>query len=91
MQADLKRGILPEQHVMLEVHRHLAIERHVQYRDQLALEPITHSGRGSLRDLSRKDLGRRRHLFSPFGVARQPRAAALEIAQTVSRKNAERR
>ena len=61
MQADLQVGVLPQQHVVLEVHRHLAVERHVQDGHELALEPVVDAGRGALRDLRRKDLGGRRH------------------------------
>ncbi len=81
MQADLELRVLPQQHVVLEVDRHPAVERHVEHRDQLALEPVCHSGRGSLRDLGREDLGCGRHWCSPIGdVIRQPQAAALDFA-----------
>ena len=56
MQADLQARVLPQQHVVLEVHGHLAVERHVQHRDELALEPVAHAGRGALLDLRGKDL-----------------------------------
>ena len=45
VQADLHLRVLPQQHVMLEVHRHLAVERHVQDRNELALEPVVQSRR----------------------------------------------
>ena len=62
MQADLELRVLPQQHVVLEVHRHLPVERHVQDRDELAFEPVGHSGGCPLRDLGGKDLGGGRHL-----------------------------
>ena len=40
VQADLHLRVLPQQHVMLEIDRDLAVERHVQDRDQLALQPV---------------------------------------------------
>ena len=81
MQADLELRVLPQQHVMLEVDRHLPVERHVQHRDELAFEPVGHAGCGALRDLGRKDLGGGRHvLFSIRDVDRQPQAAALDFA-----------
>src|ERR1700733_8324063 len=36
MQADLELRVFPQQYVVLEVDRHLAVERHVQDRDELA-------------------------------------------------------
>ena len=42
MQADLHLRVLPQQHVVLEVHRDLSVERHVQDGDELALEPVVH-------------------------------------------------
>ena len=44
VQADLHARVLPQQHVVLEVHGHVAVERHVEDRDQLALEPIVEPG-----------------------------------------------
>ena len=40
VQADLHARVLPQQHVVLEVDRHLAVERHVQDGHELALEPV---------------------------------------------------
>ena len=34
------RRVLPQQHVVLEVDRHLPVERHVQHGHELALEAI---------------------------------------------------
>ena len=62
MQADLQAGVLPQQHVVLEVHGHLAVERHVQHGNELALEAVVDAGRGALLDLRGKDLGGRRHV-----------------------------
>ena len=44
MQPDLHVRVLPQQHVVLEVHRRRPIERHVQDRDELALESIPSPG-----------------------------------------------
>ena len=62
VQADLHGRVLPEQHVVLEVHRHLAVEGHVQHGHELALEAIVQPGRGALRDRGGKDGWGRRHL-----------------------------
>ncbi len=66
MHPDLHLRVLPQQDVMLEVHRHLAVERHVQHRDELSLKPVIEPGRGALGDLSRENLrcGRHGPLFS---------------------------
>ncbi len=61
MQADLEVRVLPEQHVVLEVHRHAAVQGHVQDGHELTLEPVADSGGGPLRDLGGQDLGCRRH------------------------------
>ena len=79
MQADLQLRVFPQQHVVLEVHRHLPVEGHVQDRDELAFEAVVHAGRVPLLDLGRKDLGGGRHgALSVRDVVRQPRAAALD-------------
>ena len=76
VQADLHARVLPQQHVVLEVHRHLAVERHVQDGHELALEPVVDAWRRALRDLGREDLrGCRHRRLSPCvagdGRARQ--------------------
>ena len=43
MQADLHGRVLPQEHVVLEVHRHRPVQGHVQDGDQLALEAIVQS------------------------------------------------
>ena len=64
MQADLHLRVLPQQHVMLEVDRDLPVERHVQHRHELSLEPVLHPRRGALGDLGRKDSWCGRHALS---------------------------
>ena len=61
MQPDLEVRVLPQQDVMLEVDGHLTVERHVQDRDQLALEPVAEARGCPLGDLGREDLGGGRH------------------------------
>ena len=61
VQADLHLGVFPQQHVVLEIHRHLPVEGHVEDRDELAFEAVFHAGREPLLDLRGKDLGGRRH------------------------------
>jgi hypothetical protein len=55
MQPDLHVGVLPEQDVVLEVDRDLAVERHVQHRHELPFEAIGQAGRCALRDLGGKN------------------------------------
>ena len=45
MQADLHVRVLPQQHVVLEVHGHLAVKRHVQHGHELPLEPVVDAWR----------------------------------------------
>ena len=66
VQTDLHLRVLPQQHVMLEVDRHLAVQRHVQDRHQLALESIVQSGRRPLRDRRRQHRRCARHQLSSF-------------------------
>jgi hypothetical protein len=68
MQAELHIRVLPEQHVVLEVDGHATVERHVEHRDELALEPVPETGSGSLGDLGGQDLWRGGHLLSPSRV-----------------------
>ncbi len=79
MQTDLHLRVLPQQHVVLEVDRHLPVERHVQHRDELAFEPVVHAWCGALLDLGRKYLGGGRHVAlsirerGPAAASRCPR------------------
>jgi hypothetical protein len=64
MQADLHVRVLPQENVVLEVDRDLPIERHVQHRNELALQPVAQTRRPPLRDLSRQDGWGCRHRLS---------------------------
>ena len=64
MQADLHRRVLPQQNVVLEVHRYLAVEHHVQGGDELALESIADARRCAFGNLCREYLWRGRHGLS---------------------------
>src|SRR6185437_1350333 len=44
VQADLELWVLPQQHVVLEVDRDIAVERHVEHGHQLALEAVAQAG-----------------------------------------------
>ena len=72
VQPDLELGVLPQQHVVLEVHGHVAVELHVQRGDQLALEAIGQTRSRALGDLSGQDLRCCRHGLSCSGRCRNP-------------------
>src|SRR5580704_3142365 len=61
VQPDLHLGVLPQERVVLELDRDLAVEGHVEDRDELAFEAIFHARRDPVLDLRGKDLGGRRH------------------------------
>jgi hypothetical protein len=64
MQPDLHVGVVPQQDVMLEVDRHLPVERHVQDGDWLPLQAVGEAGSGALADLGGKYLRRGGHGWS---------------------------
>src|SRR6185437_9569438 len=67
VQADLELRVLPQQDVVLEVDGDIAVERHVEHGDQLALEAVAQAGSAALADLGGKDGWCGRHRLSWVG------------------------
>ena len=61
VQPDLHGRVLPQEHVVLEIHRDVAVQGHVQHGDQLALQAVVQSRRGTLRDRGGEDRRCGRH------------------------------